>query len=240
MKRALRRLAQVAAALSAGLVATVWLGNDVIRLFEGDAPSVSHGTTAAGSLEHGKRLPTAGANYRAYSRLAALIGRNTVHHAVRDVVLAAYDHLDEEGVGHRFVYGETGWPSGGPFPPHRTHRNGLCVDFMVPLLGDEGEPRRFPTRLHTRFGYDLEFDENGTLGHRTIDFAAIATHLNALHDAAADHGLAIDRVIIAPEYIPLVTAADPTGRVGMHVPFMRSEAWVRHDEHYHVDFGLTR
>lgn len=240
MKKVLRRVAQVLAVLVVGLLVSVGFGNDAIRMFEGDEPSDSHGTTSAGSLEHGKRLPTAGPNFRAYSRLAALIGRNAVHHAVRDTVIDAYAHLDDEGVDHRFVYGETGWPSGGPFPPHKTHQNGLCVDFMVPLIDADGESRRFPTGPHTRFGYDLEFDERGVRGGHTIDFASIATHLLALDEAAGSSGLAIARVIIAPEYIARVTAADETGRVAARIPFMQGEAWVRHDEHYHVDFALIR
>jgi len=223
----------------AGLLslALVWCGNGLIRLLENDEPSVSRGTPSSGSLENGKRLPSGGRNYRAYSRTGALLGRNTVHHAVRDTVVDAYQSLEDAGQQHRWIYGETGWRGGGHFPPHRTHQNGMSVDFMVPVLDPHGEPGRLPTWPHTRFGYDLDFDEKGVCGDLSIDFNAVARHLDALSVGAEAHGLRIDRVIIATDYLDEVRGCLGKDR---KVPFMEHEAWVRHDEHYHVDFMLAR
>lgn len=64
-----------------GLV-TLRCGNDAMRLVESRRASVSHGTPDRGSLDHGKRLPTSGPNYRAYSLLGALLGRNSVNSRV--------------------------------------------------------------------------------------------------------------------------------------------------------------
>jgi penicillin-insensitive murein endopeptidase len=234
--RARRTLLRVLGGLIALLVGTVWSGNEVVRLFEGDDPSVSHGTPGAGSLTNGKRLPTRGANYRAYSRIGAAAGRNAVHSTVLEICMDAYAAVD--GLEHRFVYGETGWPSGGPFPPHKTHQNGLAVDFMVPVLDAGGQPVRLPTHALNRWGYDLDFDAQGAAGRLRIDFDAVAEHLLALDAAARDHGAHIEQVIFAPDLQPELLETELGPSVRAAVRFNTSQAWVRHDEHYHVVFGL--
>lgn len=236
-----RRAALIACAIVLGLAALVRFGNGALRLIESDAPSRSIGTTANGRLENGKRMPSGGPNWRTYSHLGSLLGRQCVHGALRSCVLDAYAALGKSAPDQRFVLGETGWPSGGPFPPHRTHRNGLSVDFMVPLrAATTGKPRRFPTAPWTRFGYDLEFDAAGRRGSSRIDFEAIALHLQALHDAGPRHGVRIARVILTPEYLPLLRATEAGRRLPRDLPFMTRPAWIRHDEHYHVDFEVVR
>lgn len=217
--------------------AFVWFGNDALRAVESEAPSVSHGTAADGRLEHGKRLPTTGPNFRAYSRLGALLGRNAVHERVRDAILAAYDRLatDPATADLRFVYGETGWPSGGRFRPHKTHRNGLSVDFMVPVVDGAGRSVPLPTSALDRWGYDHEFDEAGWLGTLRIDYAALGRHLLALDDAARAHDLRLRRVIFDPELQPYLFEAVPEVQ---RLRFSDRRSWVRHDEHYHVDFEV--
>jgi len=196
------------------------------------------GSPASGRLENGKRLPTAGQNFRAYSRLGALLGRNSVHGTVRAIVVEAYDSVARARPELRFVYGETGWPSGGRFRPHRTHRNGLSVDFMTPVRTADGRSVALPTWPWTRFGYDLEFTADGRLGELHIDLDAVALHLAELRSAAARHRASIQLVILAPEFETLLKA-DPKRRALLgSLPFMRGRPWVRHDEHYHVDFSV--
>ena len=96
--------------------------------------STCFGSTADGSLENGWKLPSSGPNFEAYSSLGSLLGRTYVHSDVHDVVLTAYTALEEAAPDKVFVYGETGKKSGGEFDPHKTHRNGLSVDFMVPVI----------------------------------------------------------------------------------------------------------
>jgi len=138
----------------------------------------------------------------------------------------------------KFVYGETGWPSGGPFPPHRTHENGLSVDFMVPVRTREGTPTVLPTWPWHKFGYAIEFDLEGSWRSLRIDFPAIAVHLEALEDAARQQGLAIDRVIFAPELVEQLSKVRGGRELVARLPFMRGRPWVRHDEHYHMDFTI--
>ena len=215
-------------------------GNDVARALENNRPSRSLGSVANGSLENGKRLPTSGPNFVSYSRLGALLGRNSVHSSVRDVVLDAYGTLAISAPEWVFTYGESGWPSGGTFRPHRSHENGLSVDFMMPLRSTSSEqPVPFPSSLLNKVGYGLEFDRTGVYADYKIDFEIIARHLAALDAAARHHGLVITKVIITPEYLPLLWAT-PTGATLKHkLPFMQKPVWIRHDEHYHVDFGPT-
>jgi penicillin-insensitive murein endopeptidase len=219
------------------LVLGVLYGNSLAIALESRGPSRSVGTKVRGRLERGKRLPTGGGNFAAYSAIGASLGRNSVHSTVREVVLDAYDRVQGVAPGVTFVYGETGWPSGGRFRPHRTHQNGLSVDFMVPVRDASGRPARLPTWPWTRFGYGVEFDSTGRAGDLRIDFDAVAAHLSALDRAARKRGTSVELVIFAPELVR-VLESDPRRRpLVAKVPFMRGRPWVRHDEHYHVDFA---
>jgi penicillin-insensitive murein endopeptidase len=234
------RIAGLTLAVSA-VLATAWIacGNAVARRFESAAPSRSYGTPARGWLRHGKRLPDAGPNFRAYSRLGTALGRNAVHGQVRDAVLAAYAELAVTHPDLRFVYGETGWPSGGRMRPHRTHQNGLSVDFFVPVRDAAGDPAELPTGPAWKFGYAHEFDVDGREGDLLIDDTAIVAHLLALDRAARRHGLRIDRVIYDPPLQDALFAAPGGAELRRRVRFLPTPAWIRHDEHYHVDFRLA-
>lgn len=212
-------------------------GNDLLRLVEGGAPSESEGTASRGRLRNGKRLPTRGRNFVAYSYLGALLGRNVVHHRVRDTVLDAYARLAETHPRVHFVYGETGWPRGGPFWPHRTHQNGLSVDFMMPVVNEAGRSIPLPSSLLTRWGYGIDVDREGRAGYLTVDFEAVAAHLAALREAGGRHGVRMATVILAPELAARL-AGTPSGRALGALPWFAGRPWVRHDDHYHVDFAL--
>ncbi len=202
------------------------------------AASVCYGTPERGRLEQGVPLPVAGPNFEAYALLGRRLGRTYVHSEVRDIAVEAYARLEQTAPGTRFVYGETGFAAGGAFPPHKTHRNGLSVDFMVPVRRG-GRSMPLPATAFNRYGYDLEFDRRGRLGAYAIDFEAIGRHLLALDRAAAARGHAIRRVIFD---VPLQgeLAQTPSGAVAMHgIALSQSASWVRHDEHYHVDFAVA-
>jgi murein endopeptidase len=138
------------------------------------AGSQCHGTVSKGRIENSVKLPASGRNFSAYSALGVAAGRTHVHSKVADVLLASYEALAQAQPSNVYVYGETGWPSGGRIRPHRTHQNGLSVDFFV--LDPAYLPRLFAT-------------ERGPFLRRTL-------------------------------------------------PFMKGQPWVRHDEHYHVDFSV--
>lgn len=202
------------------------------------AGSRCHGTVAHGSIKGSVKLPLRGSNFQAYSDLAATLGRTHVHFQVAEVVGAAYAALATALPDARFVYGETGWPSGGRLRPHRTHQNGLSVDFFVPVRDAAGRSVPLPTSVTRRFGYDIEFDAEARYQDLSIDFAAMAEHLHQLHLAARARGVGIARVIFDPPFLPRLFAAPRGPHLKQNLPFMKGRAWVRHDEHYHVDFEV--
>jgi penicillin-insensitive murein DD-endopeptidase len=200
-----------------------------------DEVSKSHGTPSQGRLEKGQRLPFAGQNFRAYSRLGYWLRRTYVHSAVRDAIIDAYAELRQTAADVRFLYGETGWPTGERFRPHRTHQNGLSVDFIVPVVGADGKPDVLSCHALNKWCYGLEFDEAGRTRDYAIDFDAVALHLTALQKSAAHHGLRIRKIIFdAPLQKKLIKTS--AGKA-LRLPF-QGQAWIRHDEHYHVDFEV--
>jgi len=201
------------------------------------AGSTCHGTVHRGSIDGSVQLPAEGANFAAYSTLAIALGRNHMHSEVSAIILAAYAKLEQASPGTQYVYGESGNEYGGSFRPHRTHQNGLSVDFFVPVRGKDGQPARLPTPASQRFGYDIEFDSKARYGDYSIDFAAMAEHLYQLDQAARARGHGIAQVIFDTAYLPRLFAT-PRGAEIKKLNFMKGKPWVRHDEHYHVDFAI--
>lgn len=198
--------------------------------------SVCYGTTSDGRLKNGWKLPGSGDNYTSYSATGRLLGRTYVHSEVHRVVLDAYTVLQEVTPGTVFVYGETGFREGGRFKPHKTHQNGLSVDFMVPVLNESGESVELPTSILNKWGYDIDFDKEGKWNDLHIDFEAIAEHVYQLDIASRERGIAIWRVIFDPELQPYLQTSKRWDYLAKHVRFSTRRSWVRHDDHYHVDF----
>lgn len=179
-----------------------------------------------------------GPNFSPYSRLGVQMGRTYLHAAVRDVVVDAYGALATAARGKVFVYGETGKESGGEIKPHRTHQSGLSVDFMVPVVDATGASVPLPGNAFNKFGYGLEFDAAGSAGRVKLDFEALAEHLYQLQVAAKRRGISVARVIFDPQLSRLLFKTKRGAELKKTLPFMKRPAWIRHDEHYHVDFAL--
>jgi penicillin-insensitive murein endopeptidase len=200
--------------------------------------SVCHGTPREGWLEGGKQPPLSGANFSAYSTLLWLLGRTAMHAKVRDTIVDAYADLAASAPELRYTYGESGWPWGGSFYPHKTHRNGLSVDFFVPVRNGSGSVSSLPLWPWNRLGYDLRFDDAGNGNGLAIDFEALARHLDALLKSGAKHGVGVRYVILE---VPLrqKVLETPTGRtLAGRINFSTKRAWVPHDNHYHIDFDV--
>lgn len=233
----LRTTAVAIAAVAAVAVAIVL----VVRSGSGRASqleSVCYGTPSRGALENGVQIAASGANFSAYSRLGVLLGRTYAHSKVTAAVEAAYKKLEITAPSSVFVYGETGWRSGGRMRPHRTHQNGLAVDFLVPVLDSQGRSVALPTSITNEFGYGIEFDAHARYQDYRIDFDALSAHLIALDAAAREQHIRISRVIFEKQFLPLLFAAKQGEAVRRLLPFMQGEPWIRHDEHYHVDFAV--
>jgi penicillin-insensitive murein endopeptidase len=200
--------------------------------------STCFGTSSNGRLEGGVPIPKSGSNFGPYSTAGVMLGRTYVHSKVAAVIEAAYKSLDASAPGKQFLYGESGWRNGGKIKPHKTHQNGLAVDFMVPVLNSDQKSVPLPTGITNKFGYDIEFDSQATYEDLTIDFEAIAEHLHALHQASAAAGIGISRVIFDRDYLPQLYATRRGRFLKDNITFMTGKPWIRHDEHYHVDFSV--
>ena len=200
--------------------------------------STCYGTTSDGKLGNGVELPASGENFESYSSIARLAGRTYVHSKVRDIILAAYKDLEKEQPGKIYKYAETGYKEGGQFKPHKTHRNGLSVDFMVPVIDKSGSSVYFPTNPFNRFGYNVEFDSDSGYEDYTIDYEAMAAHIVLLHKEAKSRGYDLWRVIFDPELQPNLFKTQYAEYLSSNIQFSKKRSWVRHDEHYHVDFAI--
>lgn len=215
-----------------------WFGNDLLRHFESSRPSVAHGTSDAGWLENGKRLPSAGPNFHTYSRLASLLGFTAVHSTVEQILLGTYAVLGREHPGVRFIYGETGGVHGGKFRAHTGHQNGTSVDLFVPVLDGTGRSALLPVGPWTEFGYWIDFDSTGHWQQYAIDFPVLADQLLALDSLSRIHGARVTKVTLAPELEALLDGT-PRGRLAVAtIPWNREIPATRHDEQFHVDFEV--
>lgn len=207
--------------------------------FVASADSVCHGTPAKGRIEHAVQLPASGSNFRAYSTVGVSLGRTYTHARVANAITAAYAALAKHAPAKTFVYGEAGFAKGGPFKPHKTHQNGLSVDFMVPVVDAKGRSVPLPGNAGNRYGYDIEFDADARYRDLRIDFEALGEHLYALDQSGHRSGARIGRVIFEPAYLPKLFATTRGAYLRRHVEFTRGKVWWRHDEHYHVDFTVA-
>lgn len=202
------------------------------------AESQCYGTVSNGRVEGGVMLPLSGANFSAYSVLAVTTGRTHVHSRVAAILGASYKALATSHPNTHYVYGETGWRSGGRFRPHRTHQNGLSVDFFVPVKDAKGRSVPLPTNLSDKLGYDLEFNREAKYGEFSIDFEALAEHLYQLDIAAKAAGSRLALIIFDRQYLSRLFSTSRGAYLKENLPFMKGRPWVRHDEHYHVDFAI--
>jgi len=200
--------------------------------------SVCYGTPSKGSLKNGVVLPEEGKNFEPFTSLAVMLGRTYVHSTVKAIVVESYQKLAKQFPDKVFVYGETGWEEGGEFSPHKTHRNGTSVDFMVPVLDQQGRSVVLPTSVFNKFGYNIEFDKNWKYEELTTDLEALAAHLYFLNETARQHKVKIKRVIFDPRLQPLLFKTKYGEKLKGKLKFNAKQAWVRHDEHIHVDFAI--
>jgi len=112
-----------------------------------------------GTLRGTRSLPLAGRGFHSHSVLANALGRQHAHHAVIESLVSASASVYEER-GTVLQIAEIGWPSGGRFLPHRTHREGLSVDILTPMRDRHtGEPARLGSSAWNLYGYCWHVDD---------------------------------------------------------------------------------
>lgn len=184
-------------------------------------------------------LPYSGANFKINSTLGYIVGRYYLKGNVAATVLAAYEHLASKHPQWQFIYAEMGKKGGGPFRPHRTHRQGMSADFITPVYilddADQKIPAVLPVGITNLWGYYIRLDNQGRFQAYHLDTTATIAHLVALKNAGAIYGVRIKQVIFDPPLLALLRA-DPTFKQLRGIRFMEGKAWFPHDGHYHVDF----
>lgn len=200
--------------------------------------SVCYGTTGKGRLENGVTLPAHGVNFISYGSFPELAGRTYVHSKVKRIVVDAYTSLLTTHPDKVFKYAETGFKSGGKFKPHKTHQNGLSIDFMVPVVNGSGKSVHFATNILNKYGYNVNFNRQGQSDEYTLDFAALGAHLVALHKASIKYKAELWRVLFAPDLQAKLYATQYGDYIRQNIHIPKKRSWVRHDEHYHVDFKI--
>lgn len=200
--------------------------------------STCFGTSSKGKIINALQLPISGTNFRSYSSLAIWMGRTYVHSRVKQIIVQAYKTLKEVRPSSVYKYAETGFKQGGEFRPHKTHQNGLSVDFMVPVLNQKGKSVHLPSHASNHWGYKIEFNSSGRYRGYRIDFPAMAAHIVVLDKTARKNGITLRRVIFDPEMQHRLLATEYGSYLKTHIRFSKKRSWVRHDEHYHVDFNV--
>ena len=84
----------------------------------------------------------------------------------------------------------------------------------------------------------IEFDHRGRWRSYEIDFETVAIFLLMLQEVAEERDAPITRVILAPEFVDELEMTEVGRQAVRSIPWMRGRPWVRHDEHFHVDFAV--
>lgn len=205
-------------------------------------PSKSTGSPGKGKLENAKLIPFSGKNFEYFDSGSYLMGRAYTNDKVLRTVLATYQDLDSAMPGRKFYIMEASKQFGGKLWPHRTHQNGLSIDFMMPLLKDK-KPYYGFAKLGVQH-YQLHFNDNGTYEDDEsikIDFNTIARHILMLNKQAKNQRMKVNKVIIKIEYKPHLFATE-YGKLlkksGIYVVQSLTPAVNQlHDEHFHIDFS---
>lgn len=203
--------------------------------------SQSLGSVSNGSLKNGKLVPFHGENYSYFDKTSYLSGRAFLNSKVLSTILDGYKKLATTEPNRNFKIMECAHKHGGKLCPHRTHQNGLSVDFMVPKTKNK-KPYYGLDTLGVNH-YWLTFNNQGQYNKDTsitIDFESIAKHLLILKKQAKKHKLKIQKVIIKVELKDELFEGEYGKKLkesGIYIVKSLSPTInALHDDHYHVDF----
>lgn len=204
--------------------------------------SVSIGEVNKGAIENAYQLPRKGKNFKYFSLFSYyVLGRAYVNSAVYHAVLESYSELYKSHPEKYFRIMECSRKHGGSMRPHRTHQNGLSVDFSTPLIKN-GKQTTFYNKVGI-FHYALNFNNKGQLKINrkvSVDFDLMAEHILLLDIAARKHGYKISKVIFKLELKDALFATENGKKLkakGIYFAQRLTPVINKlHDEHYHVDF----
>ena len=217
---------------------------DIMAFYESHSnneASQSIGSVSNGKLVNGKLIPFYGPNFTYFDKESYYAMRGCTSDKVKSIILGAYDKMSVIEPERQFYLMEMSNECGGEIYPHRTHQNGLSVDFMMPKLRNN-EPCYDLDTIGAQH-YFLTFTDEGASIEDTsivVDFEMIAKHILKVQEAAIEEGYSISKVIIKLEYKKKLFDT-PSGKLlaksGIYftqnlTPLINSI----HDDHYHIDF----
>ena len=109
---------------------------------------------------------------------------------------------------------------------------------MMPGTNLKGKSVHLPTNPLNKFGYNIEFDKADRYKNFIIDYEAMAAHIAELHKSAKGLGYNLWRVIFDPKLQPKLFRTHCGPYLKKNILFSKKRSWVRHDEHYHIDFSI--
>lgn len=206
--------------------------------------SESVGTTGNGTLKNAWQISYKTSNSKYFSFISYYFaGVGYVHSSLYKTLTDTYKTCESSCPGIQFRIMECSLKNGGKTLLHRSHKNGLSVDFMVPKMKDQKQVKRYDKM--GLWHYLLNFDAEGRLTLNkdvVIDFETMGRHILALDDAARKNGLAISKVILKidlkDEFYSTKSGKEVKKR-GIYFARNLSEILNKvHDDHYHVDFKI--
>lgn len=211
-------------------------------LHKNAGPSKTTGKVNNGEIENAWLMPRKGNNYKYFSWFSYyILGRGYTHSDVCKTIIASYSELEETSPGIKFRHMESAKKKGGKTWPHRTHQNGLSVDFMTPLKKNEKQKLAYD-RIGM-FRYVMNFDNNGKAKINkkvSIDFEQCALHILTLEKHARQHNLRIKKVILntnLKDDLFKTKYGQKLKESGIYFTQNLSPMLNKlHDDHYHIDF----
>ncbi|MBT8220599.1 MAG: hypothetical protein KJP00_12290 [Bacteroidia bacterium] len=204
--------------------------------------SRSIGSVRNGRLENGYLLPYKARNFDYFSPISYYLLDNAyVHSKVYYTLIQAFEELEQKTPDRVYSLMECSHRNGGRIPIHRTHMNGLSVDFMVPKVRN-GQQIRLWDKLGI-WHYALDFDPDGRLWidkKTKIDFDAMSKAIITIDDASRKNGLKIRKIILKvnlKDNLYATQAGQEIRRRGIYIVKRLAEIVDRvHDDHFHIDF----
>lgn len=210
--------------------------------YKNSGTSKSIGKVNNGSIENAWLIPRKGENFK-YSGWFGyyVLGRAYTHSDIYTAILDSYGELEKLTPGIKYMYMEAAGKNGGRLWPHKTHQNGMSVDFMTPLEKN-GKQKLLYDRIGM-FRYLMNFDKSGKANINSkvsIDFELVALHILTLEKHARKNNLRIKKVILSTHLRDdLFKTKYGQQLKNSGIYFTRNltpKLNKLHDDHYHIDF----
>ena len=209
-------------------------------VYQNSGVSKSLGKVHKGSLQNAYRLEWKQGNTVFFSKFSYyILCRAYVNSNVYHTIYEAHNALEKLYPKRKFIVMECSHKKGGRMYPHRTHQNGLSVDFFTPLT-KKNKPKNFKVLGYSR--YLLNFDNEGKRKNVEIDFDAMAEHILMLEKHARKNNLRIKKVIFRTDLKDELYESKhgkELKKSGIYLAMnLTPQLNKLHDDHYHIDFEI--